>query len=51
MADLSEPRVLETGVTSGTAVLAGPPSMWSYSSLKELDASLIAALASTLRGP
>ena len=37
MADLTEPRVLETGVVSGRAVLAGPPSMWSYSSLKEVE--------------
>lgn len=38
MADLSEPRVLDTGVASGRAVLAWPPSMWSYSSLKEAEA-------------
>lgn len=37
MADLSAPRVLETGVASGRAVLAGPPAMWSYSSLKEVE--------------
>lgn len=37
MADLSEPRVLKTGVASGRAVLAGPPPMWSYSSLKEVE--------------
>ncbi len=37
MADLSGPRVLETGVASGRAVLAGPPSIWSYSSLKEVE--------------
>lgn len=37
MADLSEPRVLETGVASGRAVLAGTPAMWSYSSLKGVE--------------
>lgn len=37
MADLSEPRVLETGVASGRAVLAAPPTMWSCSSLKEVE--------------
>lgn len=37
MADLTEPRVLETGVASGRAVLAGPPAMWSCSSLKEVE--------------
>ena len=37
MADLTEPRVLETGVGSGRAVLPGPPTMWSYSSLKEVE--------------
>lgn len=37
MADLSESRVLETGVALGRAVLAGPPAMWSYSSLKEVE--------------
>lgn len=37
MADLSAPRVFETGVACGRAVLAGPPSIWSYSSLKEVE--------------
>lgn len=37
MADLMEPRVLATGVTSGPAILGGPPSTWSYSSLKEVE--------------
>lgn len=37
MADLSEARVLYTGVAHGRAVLSGPPSMWSYSSLKEVE--------------
>lgn len=37
MADLSESRVLENGVASGRAVLAGPPAMWSYSSLKDAE--------------
>lgn len=38
MVDLSEPRVLETGVAAGRAVLARPPAMWSNSSLKEVEA-------------
>ena len=37
MAHMSGPRVLETGVASGRAVVAGPPSIWSYSSLKEVE--------------
>ena len=37
MADLSEARVLDTGVVDGRAVLSGPPSMWSYLSLKEVE--------------
>lgn len=37
MAVVSAARVVETGVTPGRAVLAGPPLMWSYSSLKEVE--------------
>lgn len=38
MADLRKARVLETGVASGRAILAGPPAIWSYSALKEVEA-------------
>lgn len=38
MADLSgESRTYDTGVIASTAVLPEPPSMWSYSSLKEVE--------------
>lgn len=37
MADLRGSQVLETGVASGWAVLPGPPAMWSYSSLKDVE--------------
>lgn len=37
MAKLTEPRILETGVLSGRAVLPEPPGRWSYSSLKEVE--------------
>jgi hypothetical protein len=38
MAELTEPRFVETGVAVGRAVLAEPPLTWSYSSLKEMEA-------------
>lgn len=38
MAELIEPRVYETGVVSGRALLHGAPAMWSYSSLKDVEA-------------
>ena len=37
MADLTESRVIDTGSTSGRAVLPAPPAWWSYSSLKEVE--------------
>ena len=37
MAELSEPRIYDTGVEHGQAILPGPPAMWSYSSLKEVE--------------
>jgi hypothetical protein len=37
MANLSEPRIFETGVASGKAVLPPAPAMWSYSSLKDVE--------------
>jgi hypothetical protein len=37
MAELNESRVYDTGVAHGRAHLPGPPSMWSYSSLKEVE--------------
>ncbi|MDR2379903.1 MAG: PD-(D/E)XK nuclease family protein [Bifidobacteriaceae bacterium] len=37
MADLTGPRVIETGVAAGQAILPEPPAMWSYSSLKEVE--------------
>lgn len=37
MAELTEPRVYETGVVSGRALLPDAPAMWSYSSLKDVQ--------------
>lgn len=37
MAELTEPRFVATGVAGGRAVLADPPPIWSYSSLKEVE--------------
>ncbi|MBK9474656.1 MAG: PD-(D/E)XK nuclease family protein [Tetrasphaera sp.] len=37
MAELTEPRVYETGVVAGRALLHDAPSMWSYSSLKDVE--------------
>ncbi len=37
MAELSESRIYETGVAHGRALLPGVPSVWSYSSLKEVE--------------
>lgn len=37
MAELTEPRVYETGVVTGRAILPDPPAMWSYSSLKDVE--------------
>ena len=37
MAELTEPKVLETGVVSGRALLRDAPAMWSYSSLKDVE--------------
>jgi len=37
VAELSEPRVYETGVASGRALLSDAPAMWSYSSLKDVE--------------
>ena len=37
MADMNEARILDTGVADSRAVLAGTPTMWNYSSLKEVE--------------
>ena len=37
MAGLSESRTYDTGVAHGRALIPGPPGMWSYSSLKEVE--------------
>jgi hypothetical protein len=37
MADLTEPRYFGTGVVAGKALLPDRPTLWSYSSLKEVE--------------
>ena len=37
MAEVIEPRVFDTGTAHGRAMLAEPPRMWSYSSLKDVE--------------